>query len=370
MSITIEKITLHRISLPLKSPFRTSYGMMTHKDAVIVRLKTTEGVVGWGEASMQADPGYDPETLVTGEHILADFLMPLVLGQTINDPTDVPMLLQSVRGNTFAKAGLEAAIWDAFAKSEGINLAALMARYLPDGHQPQRTVHVGAAVSLQETLKQTFTVIEQRIAQGYTRIKLKIKPGNDIELIASVRERFPNLPLMADANSAYTLADADHLAQLDAYNLMMIEQPLAYNDLLEHSHLAERLQTPICLDESVKSLHDWRLALHLNRNFVLNVKPGRVGGLTEALKIYTFCVENNAQLWIGGMLETGIGRASALMLAALPGISFPGDIGASDRYFAEDIVNPPFVMQSDGTLPLPDSLGIGVDVREDLIYTN
>jgi len=366
MPITIDTISLHRVSLPLKTPFRTSYGVMTHKDAVLINVITAEGVVGWGEASMQADPVYDAETIVTGEHILSEFLLPLVTEQTITEPIDVPRLLNPVRGNTFAKAGLEAAIWDAFAKSEGISLAGLMARYLPQGHKLQPAIAVGAAVSLQDTLEATYDVIQQRIEQGYARIKLKIKPGQDVELVSAVRERFPTLPLMADANSAYSLADADHLKRLDAYDLTMIEQPLAYNDLLEHSQLAAQLRTPICLDESVKSLHDWRLALHLNPNFVLNLKPGRVGGLTEALKIYNFSMERGAKLWIGGMLETGIGRASALILAALPGMTYPGDIGASDRYFTDDIVDPPFTLDADGRLPLPNGAGIGVQVREDL----
>jgi len=369
MPITIDTVTLHRVSLPLKSPFRTSYGVMTHKDAILVKVITTDGVIGWGEASMQADPGYDPETIVTGEHILRDFLIPLVVGKSLDQPTNLPEMVKTVRGNQFAKAGLEAAIWDAFAKAEGISLAELITRFLPEQHTPQQAIAVGAAVSLQDTLDATFAVIQQRIDQGYARIKLKIKPGQDIDLIAAVRGEFPEIALMADANSAYTLADADHLKRLDTYNLTMIEQPLAYNDLLEHGQLAGMLDTPICLDESVKSLHDWQLALRLNPNFVLNLKPGRVGGLTEALRIYNYSVEQLAKLWIGGMLETGVGRASALILAALPGISFPGDIGASDRYFMQEIVEPSFTFNAQARLPLPNGPGIGVDVLEDQFNT-
>lgn len=363
MSITIQHVELIPVSLPLKSPFRTSYGVQTHKDAIIVKVTTSGGVTGWGEASMQATPGYDPETIVTGEHILRDFLLPLVTGQRLEQPADFPALVAPVRGHQFAKAGLEAAVWDAFAKTEDVRLVDLMARFLPEGHMPRAAVPVGAAVSLQATIEATFDVIQTRIDQGYARIKLKIKPGQDIELLRAVRERFPKLPLMADANSAYTLADADHLAQLDTFDLMMIEQPLAYNDLYEHSQLARRLRTPICLDESVKSLHDWRLALHLNERFILNLKPGRVGGITEALHIYRYSVEKGASLWIGGMLETGIGRAAALALAALPGVDLPGDIGASDRYFERDIVVPAFALNADGKLRLPDGPGIGVEVQ-------
>jgi o-succinylbenzoate synthase len=360
--ITIQSVAVQRVALPLRSVFRTRAGVMTHKAALLVRVETTNGVIGWGEASMQADPGYMPETLVTGEHILRDFLIPLITGATLHAPDEVPGRLAGVRGHPFAKAGLEAAIWDAFGQTEHVSIATLLARQLPAGHAPRPAVEVGAAVGLQATLDATLQVIQQRIDQGYARVKLKIKPGQDLDVIAAVRGHFPDLPLMADANSAYTLADADHLARLDAYDLLMIEQPLAYNDLYEHAQLAQRLQTPVCLDESVTSLHDWRLALHLHPRFVLNLKPGRVGGLTEALRIYRHSIEQEAGLWVGGMLETGVGRASALALAALPGMTYPGDIGASDRYFEQDIVTPPFTLDPDGTLPLPDGPGIGVQV--------
>jgi o-succinylbenzoate synthase len=358
--ITIKTITLHPVELPLKSPFRTSYGTQTHKHAAIIAVHTTDGVIGWGEASFEQFPAYDAETMTTGLHVLRDFLMPMMTGQTLTEPTNSPALVAAVRGHRFAKAGLEAAIWDAFAKTNHMRLVDLLARYA--GDTPRDAIPVGAAVSLQSTIEETLALIQRRVEQGYTRIKLKIKPGQDVDLLAAVRGRFPAVPLMADANSAYTLADSDTLAQLDRYELMMIEQPLAYDDLYEHHLLSQRINTPICLDESVKSARDWRLALHIGAGHVLNLKPGRVGGFTEALAIYRLAVDYQADLWIGGMLETGIGRAAALALAALPGVTLPGDISASDRYFTQDIVEPAFTLGADGLMHLPIGDGIGVSV--------
>ncbi len=360
--ITIKSVTLHPVALPLKSPFRTSYGQQTHRIAIIVQLQTSDDIIGWGEASLDIFPGYVEETMTTGAHILRDFLLPMLQSKTLAEPTQFPVMVAAVRGNPFAKAGLEAAVWDAFAKTNNIRLVDLLACYIPDHHTPRTAIPVGVAVSIQPTLSDTLELIQTHVTQGYARIKLKIKPGQDVELIRAVREQLPDVPLMVDANSAYTLADADHLAQLDAFNLMMIEQPLAYNDLYEHSLLAKRIKTPICLDESISSLHDWRLAVHIGAGHILNLKAGRVGGLTEAINLYNFASQHHTPLWIGGMLETGIGRAAALALASLPGVNLPGDISASDRYFEQDIVSPPFVLDSACMLSVPNAPGIGVQV--------
>ncbi|RMG71091.1 MAG: o-succinylbenzoate synthase [Chloroflexi bacterium] len=351
----IKRVDLFPISLPYKTPFVTSYGTMTHKTAVIVQIETTDSVIGWGEASLDSFPGYDAETLIGGLHILKDYLIPLILGQSIITPTQVPGLIQAVRGNHFAKAGLEAAIWDAYARTHGVSLAQLLGSVV--GEVPRQRVAVGVAVGIQPNIDATLRAAGDYLAAGYTRLKFKIKPGADVEILGEVRRAFPDVMLMADANSAYTLDDTPHLAQLDDLNLLMIEQPLAYNDLYEHSLLQARIQTPICLDESVKSAHDWQLARHINAGKILNLKPGRVGGLTEALRIYQ--IQRDA-CWVGGMLETGIGRAMLLALASLPGFVIPGDISATDRYFEQDIVDQRFILNTDGTLNVPQGDGLGV----------
>lgn len=360
--VTVADVRLHPVSLPLKTPFGTSYGQQTHRTGLLIELHTTDGAVGWGESPLDTYPGYVYETTVTGEHALRDFLLPLVIGQRLSEPVDLPLLLAPVRGHQSARSGLEAALWDAFAHTNRLRLADLLARYTP-GHVPLDRVRPGTAVGLAGDVEATLDRIADRIAQGYGRVKLKIKPGQDLDLLQAVRQRFPALPLMADANSAYRPQDADHLARLDALNLLMIEQPLAHDDLLEHARLARRLETPICLDESVRSLHDWRLATEIGAGRVLNLKPSRVGGFTEALHIYNFSVEHGLDLWVGGMLETGIGRAGALALASLPGFTLPGDVGASDRYFAQDLITPPFRLGPDGTIALPTGPGIGVALR-------
>ena len=351
----IKRVDLFPVKLPYKTPFVTSYGTMTHKTAVIVQVETSSGVIGWGEASFESFPGYDAETMVSGWHVLKDYLIPLVLNKQIDTPTQTPDLLKRVRGNNFAKAGLEAAIWDAYARTHGISLSKLIGSMVDEVPNPR--VAVGVAVGIQRDLEATLHTAAAYIDAGYTRLKFKIKPGADVAILREVRQTFPHVMLMADANSAYTLDDAAHLAQLDNLNLLMIEQPLAYNDLYEHSLLQSQIQTAICLDESVKSAYDWQLALSIGAGKILNLKPGRVGGLTEALKIYRM---QSGVCWIGGMLETGIGRAMLLALAALPGFIIPGDISATDRYFEQDIIDKPFTLNADGTLDVPDGDGIGV----------
>ncbi|GAB4512076.1 MAG: o-succinylbenzoate synthase [Anaerolineae bacterium] len=361
--ITIQNIQLHTIALPYVEPLRTSFGQEPFKSAILVEVTTTDGVTGWGEASVEMKPGYGSETTVTGEHILLNFVLPRLIGQTITDPRDTRHLIKMVRGNHHAKAGAEAAIWDAFAKTNDLRLADCFAAYLPEGHAPRAGATVGVSIGIQPSIEATTAIIQKRLDQGYKRIKLKIAPGWDVELAKGVRAALPDVVLMLDANSAYTLEDADHLRQLDQYNLLMIEQPLAHDDIYEHGLL--KLQTPICLDESVKNSNDLRLAIQVGAIDILNLKPARVGGYGESLDLYMICVENNLPLWIGGMLETGIGRAMNVAFAALPGVTLPCDISATDRYFAQDITEPPFVLNPDSTLSVPDGLGIGVEVQRD-----
>ena len=331
--ITIQSIALHTVLLPYLSPFETSFGAETHKVALLVELTTTAGIVGWGECSIELWPGYGHETAQTAEHILSRFLVPAVVGQTIADPTDFPALIRRFRGNHHTRAGLEAAVWDAFAKHNDMRLTDLFAVFAPAGHESEGRATVGVSIGIQPSLEKTVEVVKQRLEQGYCRIKLKIKRGWDIEVARAVREACPDILLMLDANSDYSPDDADHLKQLDAFDLLMIEQPLAHDDIYYHSLLQARMKTRVCLDESVKSASDLLLALEVGALGVLNLKPARVGGFTECLEIYRICVENELPLWIGGMLETGVGRAANVSFAALPGVNLPSDISATDRYF-------------------------------------
>jgi O-succinylbenzoate synthase len=364
-SITIQDIRQHVVSLELVEPLVTSFGAEAEKHAVLIELITGEGITGWGEVSVTVFPGYGAETIGTAEHILKYFILPMLKGKTIEQATDVPAILKSVRGNHHAKAGVEAAVWDAMAKTNDKRLVDLFAAHLPGYPPPRDAAVVGVSIGIQPGVEQTTAIIRKRLAQGYARIKLKIKQGWDLELVRGVRRELPDIVLMLDANSDYTLDCADHLAQLDAFNLLMIEQPLAYDDIYEHSLLQRRLKTPLCLDESIRSAHDLRLALQLDALRILNLKPARVGGFSECLKIAAICNERQVPLWVGGMLETGIGRAANVALAALPVVTMPSDISATDRYFALDITEPAFVLGPGSTLAVPDGYGIGVEVQRD-----
>ncbi|MFN8374631.1 MAG: o-succinylbenzoate synthase [Anaerolineae bacterium] len=349
-SITISKITLHPVALEFVERLRTSFGDDPYKVAILVQLETSEGVTGWGECSLEVTPGYGYETMGTGMHILRECLVPQLEGKTLQAPTEVPALLGHTRGHPFTKHGLETAVWDAWARTNGLHLADAFAHFLPEGNTPRGYATVGVSIGIKPSVEATLDTIRLRMSQGYKRIKLKIEPGWDVELARGVRAALPDILLMLDANSAYSLADAEHLKQLDAFNLLMIEQPLGYHDIYEHSKLQPQLKTPICLDESIHSADDLRLALALGACRILNLKPGRVSGFSESLEIYKVCVENKLPLWIGGMLETGVGRAAHLAFASLPGVTLPCDISATDRYFNPDIVEPAFAIRPDSTI--------------------
>ena len=364
-SISIKEVKLYPIAMTFVEKLMTSFGGENFKGAVIVEVITEDGISGWGEASSAPVPGYTGETTGTAYHILHNWMADLVTGKTIDDPRDAQALIAPIRYHEHAKHGLEGAIWDAFAKANDMRIADLFTHYLPEGHQSTNKANVGVSIGLQKSNEALFEIIDKRLAQGYKRIKLKIKPGQDIELARAVRERYPDIMLMLDANSAYRLSDAEHLKKLDEFDLLMIEQPLAHDDIYEHGKLAAQLKTPICLDESIKTAGDLRLALQVGAIGILNLKPARVGGFTEALKIYEICVENELPLWIGGMMETGIGRAANASFASLPGVTLPCDISATDRYFNPDVTEPPFVLNDDSTLTVPDGAGIGIEVQLD-----
>jgi O-succinylbenzoate synthase len=361
-SITIREIQRYPIALPYVEPLKTSFGVEPDKVAVLIEVITEDGISGWGEASIEIEPGYGSETVYTGLHMLDNFLIPDLINQTIDLPTYVPALTKSVRGNHHVKAGLEAAVWDAFARTNELRLVDCFAAFLPEGHTPRAAATVGVSIGIQPGIEETLAIIRKRLDQGYGRIKLKIEPGWDVTLAEGVRAALPDITLMLDANSAYSLEDAEHLAQLDRFNLLMIEQPLADDDIYEHSLLQPKLMTPICLDESIKNASDLRMALHVGALKILNLKPARVGGFTESLKIYRICAETGTPLWIGGMLETGVGRAANVAFASLPAVTLPCDISATDRYFDPDISEPPFVLGENSTLAVPDGVGIGVEV--------
>jgi o-succinylbenzoate synthase len=362
-TINISSIEIYPIAMTMVEKLRTSFGEEPFKAAVLIALHTDDGIIGWGECSAETAPGYSSETVGTALHIIRNFLAPKLLGKTLSDATQVPELFSSVRGHPLAKHALEAAVWDALAKANNMSLAEAFAAHLPPEHQSRGYANVGVSIGIQPSVKATLEIITKRLNQGYRRIKLKIKPGWDVELARGVREVYPDISMMLDANSAYTLADAEHLKQLDEFNLLMIEQPLGHDDIYEHSKLQPQLRTPICLDESIHTANDFRLALELGACRILNLKPARVSGYTESLEIYRLCVENDIPLWIGGLMETGIGRAANVAFASLPGVTLPCDISATDRYYNPDITEPPFVLGENSTLAVPTGAGIGVEVQ-------
>lgn len=364
-AITIDSIRLHHIAMPLVEPLKTSFGVEPIRPVIVVEVWAGD-LVGWGECTAVLEPGYSYETIGTARHVLNDFLIPRLEGQIIHSAADARTLMSGVRGHPLTKAAIEGAVWDLLAQAKGVALADLLWERYPLSQPRRDRVQVGVSIGIQPTVDDTLAVIEKRLNEGYCRIKLKIAPGWDIELAAAVRAAYPDISLMLDANSAYTLADADHLAKLDRFNLLMLEQPLGHDDIYEHSQLQPRLETPICLDESIHNANDARLALELGACRIINLKPPRVSGLDEACAVHKLCYAEGVPLWIGGMLETGIGRAQNLAVASLPGVTLPSDLSATSRYYDPDIADPPFVLNAgDSTLTVPGAVGTGVTVNRE-----
>lgn len=351
----IKSIHLRRLRMTLRTPFETSFGRIGTRDCILIEAVSDTGKIGYGECVADADPGYSYETADTAWHILRDFLVPAALDREIESPGALPPLLRFVRGHLMAKAGLEMAFWDLAGKTEGISLRAML------GGQHSR-VSVGVSVGLQESPQALVKTVEGYLQQGYGRIKIKIKPGRDVEDAQAVRRAFPNLLLQVDANSAYRLETAEALRPLDDLGLLLIEQPLDEDDLWDHRRLQEQLRTPLCLDESILSARHARQALEMGACRIINIKTGRVGGLSEAVAIHDLCTGRGIPVWCGGMLETGVGRAANLAIASLPGFTLPGDISASDRYYAEDITIERFTLNSDSTISVPEGHGLGVHI--------
>jgi O-succinylbenzoate synthase len=350
----VEAVELHHIEMELVHPFETSFGREFTRSCILVAVRA-EGLLGWGECVADAGPWYASETVETAWHVLRDFLIPAVLGQEVPSPSDVVARFERVRGHEMARAGLENAFWDLLAQALGQPLAHML------GGARQR-VDVGVSVGIEPTIELLLERVAAYLADGYRRVKLKIKPGWDVAVVRAVRERWPGLLLQVDANSAYTLDDAAVLQELDQFDLLLIEQPLHHDDIVDHARLQAQLKTPLCLDESIHSPEHARWALDIGACRVINIKVGRVGGLTAAKRIHDLCAARGVPVWCGGMLETNVGRAANVALAALPNFELPGDISASARYYREDIAKPDFVLNADSTLTVPAGVGLGVQV--------
>ncbi len=351
----IERIELRHVKLVLVSPFVTSMGTEYDEEHIIVRVDA-DGVTGWGESVAEGTPFYSYETVPTAWHILRDFLIPSILGKDIANVGEAIASYAKVRGHMMAKAGLEAALWDAFAKANNISLSKMLGG-------TRGKIDVGVSIGIQDSVEGLLKKIGGYLAEGYKRIKIKIAPGFDLQFVEAVRKEFPGILFQVDANSAYTLDDIGIFKKMDEYNLLLIEQPLGYEDIFDHSKLQRELKTPICLDESIHSLDDTRAAIELDSCRIINIKPGRVGGFTESKLIHDYCASMNIPVWCGGMLESGIGRAGNVALASLSNFTLPGDISASKRYYTEDIVEPEFMVNPDGTMDVPTKPGIGVEVN-------
>ena len=354
----IRGVELREIQLSLREHFEISSGGWSERRILLLRMETEEGEA-WSECVAGEAPTYSYETPETAWHILTDFLLPPVLGAEVEEPADILRPSAWVRGHPMARAAVEMGAWGLKALEEGVSLSTLLG-----GNR--EAVPAGVSVGLQKTDDELLKKVEEHLASGYRKIKLKIKPGRDVEMVRAVRDRFPEAPLMVDANSAYTLDDASRLQELDDLNLMMVEQPLDSEDLRQHALLQARMTTPICLDESIRSAEDTRLALQLGSGGIINIKPGRVGGFTSSTEIHDICAEAGIPVWCGGMLESGVGRAYNVALASLPNFLLPGDISESRRYWEEDVVEPEFVM-ADGLMPVPSGGGMGVEVRRDRV---
>ncbi|MFL6277142.1 MAG: o-succinylbenzoate synthase [Blastocatellia bacterium] len=357
MKLNLERIELREIELPLKYRIESSFGRSTRRRIMIVRVFDQSGTFGYGECTAPEDPFFNHETIDTAWLIISQYVAPILASARVESAVEVNEALARIRGNRMAKAGVETAVWDLEARLAGQPLW----RYLGG---TQSEIASGVSIGLQESNAALLEKVERELAAGYQRIKIKIKPGRDIELVAAIRERYPQIRLSVDANSAYTLADIDLLKRLDEYNLMMIEQPLTPGDLVDHARLQREIKTPICLDESITVLMDARHAIELGSCRIINIKLGRVGGHSEARRIQDYCHHRGIPTWCGGMLESGVGRAHNIAMSTLAGFTLPGDVSASARYWEEDIIEPPVTVSARGTITPPEGPGIGFAVNE------
>lgn len=355
----VESITLREIHMRLKSPFETSFGV-THGRRILLVEVIADGIEGWGEITTNEAPFYNSETTDTAWHIISDFIAPLLLGKSFVCACEFPSLVAGIRGHEMAKAGVENAMWDIEAQLKGISLSKLVGGTLAE-------IACGVSLGIHENPQSLVKKVEKELGSGYQRIKLKIKPGKDIEFVSAVRKRFPDILLSVDANSAYRLEDTPHLKKLDDYRLLMIEQPLEWDNIYGHAELQSHVQTSICLDECIHNSGHAYAAIELGACRIINIKLGRVGGYTEARRIHDLCRERSIPVWCGGMLESGIGRAHNIAMSTLPGFSLPGDVSASKRYWDEDVIEPEVQVSSRGTIEISTTPGLGYAVKRDLI---
>lgn len=352
----IERLEIYHVRMPLVHFFETSFGREHERESLVVRVMA-EGLSGWGECPASATPSYSYETVQTAWHVVRDFLAPKLRGAEIASPGPISELFSFVRGHNMAKAGIEMAVLDWFGKARNESVYRILGG-------TREEIPTGISLGIEDRVSDLLDRVERSVARGYQRIKVKIKPRWDVDVVAEIRKRFPKIALMVDANSAYRLTDVEHLKRLDGYDLMMIEQPLDYDDLVDHAKLQRELKTPICLDESIKGYEDGRRAIELGSCRIVNIKQARVGGPYAAKALHNVCAAKKIPVWCGGLLETGIGRAHNVALATLPNFTLPGDISASERYYREDLVEPPVTVSPQGTIKVPQAPGIGYNVSE------
>jgi O-succinylbenzoate synthase len=356
----IERVILRQIQMPLVHFFETSFSRTYSRNIIIIEV-VGEGISGWGEITAGENPFYNEEWTESAWLIAKDYVAPRIIGKELGSANDVDPLTRHIRGHNMARGGVEAAVWDLQARQQGNPL------WKEIGGGARTEIPCGVSIGIQDSVEQLIGKIETELAAGYQRIKMKIKPGWDVDVIRRVRERFPKIRLMADANSAYTLEDAARLKQLDDFYLMMIEQPLAHDDIIDHAVLQGQLETPICLDECIRSVHHVKQAIRLKAGRIVNIKLGRVGGFAEARRVHDVCAAASIPVWCGGMLEAGIGRAHNIALATLPNFTLPGDVSASSRYWKRDIIVPAVETTPNGTIAIRNEPGFGYEIDHDFL---
>jgi O-succinylbenzoate synthase len=355
----IDAIILRELHMPLVRPFETSFGVTRNRRIVLAEIQS-EGLIGWGECTAGERPFFSGESTDTAWQVMVNELGPMLAAESPEHGGECPRIFRAVRGNRMAKAALENAIWDLEAQREGISLSQLLGGV-------RESISCGVSLGIQSSIPELLAIVERELAAGYQRIKLKCKPGWDVEVFDRVRSRWPGILLSCDANSAYRLHDQEHLESFDAFDLLMIEQPLWHDDFYFHSVLQKRLNTPICLDESIRNRRDALAAIEMGSCKIINIKLGRVGGFSEAIAVHNAALERGIPVWCGGMLETGVGRSHNIALSTLEGFTLPGDVSASARYWTNDIIEPEVTVSAEGEIAVPDTPGRGYEARTDLI---
>jgi o-succinylbenzoate synthase len=351
----IKEVMLKRVKMKLKNPFKTSFGTIQDKEFFVLKTIDEDRFHGWGESVAFVSPWYTEETVQTTEHMLEDFLLPLLFQSPVTHPSELLNRFSVIRRNQMAKAAIEGAVWDLYARRQKASLSKVLGGV-------RDKIDVGVSLGIQKDVDDLLSLIGSYVEKGYKRVKVKIKPGWDVAIIEEIRKHFPDLPLMADANSAYSLKDIDHLKKLDAFNLLMIEQPLGYDDMIDHATLQANIKTPVCLDESICSFEDAYKAIQIGACKVINIKAGRVGGLEASKRIHDYCLEKHVPVWCGGMLEAGIGRGHNIALSSLEHFTIPGDLSASSHYWEEDIIIPEVLVEN-GQVVVPKSEGFGFEIN-------